>query len=178
MQKESMFSTRVIVRLGLLISMAVVLKVLFSFTISTYRFTFYDIPLMISGVMFGPIGGAIAGFGTDVGNIIYPNLATGFNLMTISSIMWGFIPGLLLFKKNIKISNIIFTVLITSILCFGINTVQLYLWFGPQVLHVAQLAPRIGTLFVKLPIQVFVLGVLYFRVIVFELKTRQKVYQR
>ncbi len=173
MRKKSL-STRVLTRTALLVSMSVVLKVFFSFTLTDFRFTFYDIPLMITGIMFGPLVGAVAGFVTDVANIIYPNLATGFNLMTISSIMWGLIPGLLLFKRKMNIYNIAFVVILTSLLCFGINTIQLSLWTKGASLHFVSLAPRIASLLIKLPIQVLVVSVLYDRVVIPDLNRLKK----
>lgn len=170
-------STRILVRTSLLVSMSVVLKVFFSFTLTTFRFTFYDIPLIVSGIMFGPMVGAVSGFVTDVANIVYPNLATGFSLFTVSSMMWGIVPGLLLFKRKLNILNITIVILITSILCFSINTMALYLMFPDTTLQWAFLAPRIAVLIVKLPIQVAVIGVLYERVVVNDLKKLDKVYE-
>lgn len=166
--------TRIITRLALLIAMAVILKLFVSITTSEYRFTFYDLPLMISGIMFGPIYGAIAGFSTDVANIVYPNLATGFNLMTISSIMWGLIPGLLLHKRKVNLLTVSITVVMTSAICFSINTWQLAIWSNGASLHWAMLAPRIVTALLKLPIQVIVVEILYSRVIVWDLKKLNK----
>jgi ECF transporter S component (folate family) len=173
MQKRSM-STQVLTRVAVLVSMSVVLKVLLSFTLVDYRFTFYDVPIMITGIMFGPIIGAMSGFIVDWINILMPNLATGFNLFTISSMMWGIIPGLLLFGRNkLTIKRIVIATVITSFICFGINTVQLYMYMGNGIY--GTLWARIITLFIKLPIQVMVIDILYSRVIVFDLKLlRQK----
>jgi ECF transporter S component (folate family) len=176
MRKKSL-STRVLVRTSLLVAMSVVLKVFFSFTLTDFRFSFYDIPLIISGIMFGPTVGAISGFVTDVANIVYPNLATGFNLMTISSMMWGFIPGLLLFNRKLNLFNIAIAVVITSVLCFTINTIQLSLWTNGVALLWVSLVPRIATLLIKLPIQVLIISVLYDRVVVNDLKKLDKVYE-
>ncbi len=168
MQKRSL-GTRVITRVAILVAMSVILKVLLSFTLSDYRFTFYDIPLMVVGIMFGPFVGGLSGFIVDWINIMMPNLATGFNLFTISSIMWGVIPGLLLFgRKELSLLRIFIAVFITSTLCFGINSVQLYLWMGNAVY--AGLPARIVTLIIKFPLQVMVLDILYKRVLVFDLK--------
>lgn len=168
MQKRYL-STHVLTRIAVLVSMSVVLKVFLSFTLQVYRFTFYDIPLMIVGIMFGPLIGGISGFVVDWINIMAPNFATGFNLFTISSMMWGIIPGLLLFgRKDLSLRRIIVAVVVTSLVCFGINTVQLYQWQGLGIW--GAMPARIVTLLIKLPIQVIVLEVLYKRVIVFDLK--------
>lgn len=173
MQKRTM-STQVLTRVAVLVSMSVVIKVLLSFTLVDYRFSFYDIPLMISGIMFGPVIGAMSGFVADWINILMPNLATGFNLFTISSMMWGIIPGILLFGRDkLTLRRIIITTVITSFICFGINTIQLYIYTGTGIY--GTLWARIITLFIKLPIQVMIIDILYTRVIIFDLKLlRQK----
>jgi len=173
MQKRTM-STRVLTRVAVLVSMSVVLKVFLSFTLIDYRFTFFEIPIMMASIMFGPLIGAMSGFIVDWINILMPNLATGFNLFTVSSMMWGVIPGLLLFgRKEVTLTRIIIATVITSFICFGINTVQLYLWTGNGIYGTLWI--RVITLFIKLPIQVIILEIIYKRVIVFDLKLlRQK----
>ena len=148
--------------------MSFLLKSFFSFILSDFRFTFYDIPLMVTGIMFGPIIGGLSGFIVDWFNILVPNLAMGFNLFTLSSVLWGVIPGIFLFgRKELSMTRIVSTVLLTSILCFSINTYQLYLFYGSGGL--ASLPFRIATLIIKLPIQVLILVILFKRVIVWNL---------
>ena len=124
MQKR-VTNTHVLTRVAILVSMSIVLKVFLAFTLADYRFSFYDIPIMMTGIMFGPMLGAMSGFIVDWINILMPNLATGFNLFTVSSMMWGIIPGLLLFgREKITLTRIIITTVVTSFICFCINTVQ------------------------------------------------------
>ncbi len=174
MKNKRFMETNVLIRIAVLVAIAVVLKVVFSLTLATYRFTFYDIPLIVLGIMFGPIIGGIGGFATDTLNIVYPNLATGYNLFTISTMMWGIIPGLLLWRRKINLINLSITVVITSAVCFGINTLQLHMWMGDAVLHWAQLGPRVVTALIKFPVQVIVLDILYSRVIAPDLKWLKK----
>ncbi len=167
--KKSLFTTQSLTKVAILISMSFLLKSFFVLTLPTYRFTFYDIPLMVTGIMFGPLIGGLSGLIVDWFNILVPNNATGFNLFTISSMMWGIIPGLLLFgRKELSIARIISAVLITSVICFSINTYQLYLFMGAGI--VADLPFRIATLLIKLPLQVLILDILFKRVIVWNLK--------
>lgn len=167
--KKSLFTTQSLTRVAILISMSFLLKSFFVLTLPTYRFTFYEIPLMITGIMFGPIIGGFGGLIVDWFNILVPNYATGFNLFTISSMMWGIIPGLLLFgRKELSMMRIVNAVLITSLVCFSINTFQLYLFMGSGVL--ANLPVRAVTLIIKLPLQVLILDILFKRVLVWNLK--------
>jgi len=168
-KKKSLFTTQSLTRVAILVSMSFLLKSFFVLTLPTYRFTFYDIPLMISGIMYGPIIGGLSGLIVDWFNILVPNYATGFNLFTISSMMWGIIPGLLLFgRKDLSLVRIINAVLITSIIVFSINTYQLYLFIGSGML--AELPFRVATLVIKLPIQVALIDILFKRVLVWNLK--------
>ncbi|MCF7925560.1 MAG: folate family ECF transporter S component [Candidatus Izimaplasma sp.] len=162
------FNLHILIRIAVLVAIAIVLKVGLSFTVATYRFTFYDIPLMIIGMMFGPLAGAIGGFTTDWINILMPNLATGFNLFTVSSMLWGIIPGLFLFKRNYSALKLILVVTITSLLTFGLNSLQLYVWM--QAGMFAMLPVRLVTLLIKLPIQVVLIDILYHRVLIHDLK--------
>ncbi len=166
--KKSLFTTQSLTRVAILISMSFLLKSFFVLTLPTYRFTFYDIPLMVAGIMYGPIIGGLSGLIVDWFNILVPNYATGFNLFTLSSMMWGIIPGILLFgRKELSMFRIIFTVLLTSIICFSINSYQLYLFMGSGML--ADLPFRIATLVIKLPLQVMILDILFKRVLVWNL---------
>ena len=166
--KKSIFTTQSLTRVAILISMSFLLKSFFVLTLPSYRFTFYDIPLMITGIMYGPLVGGLSGLIVDWFNILVPNYATGFNLFTISSMMWGIIPGLLLFgRKELSMKRIVSAVVITSVVCFSINSYQLYLFMGSGML--AELPFRIATLLIKLPIQVLILDILFKRVIVWNL---------
>jgi len=166
--KKSIFTTQSLTRVAILISMSFLLKSFFVLTLPTYRFTFYDIPLMITGIMFGPLIGGLSGLIVDWFNILVPNYATGFNLFTLSSMLWGIIPGILLFgRKKLSMPRITLTVILTSLICFSINSYQLYLFMGSGML--ADLPFRLITLLIKLPIQVLVLDILFKRVIVWNL---------
>ncbi len=161
--------TYILTRVAILVAISTVIKVVFSLTAPTFRFTFYEIPLMILGLMFGPLMGGIGGFVGDVINIIVPNFATNFNLFTVSAIVWGVIPGLFLYKReNLSLVRISLVVLGTALVAFTLNTTQLYLWYGVGVF--GDLPLRIATLIVKLPIQIGVIEILYRRVLVHELK--------
>ncbi len=156
-----MMSTKAIAMGGTLAALAIVLK-MFSLTTFDLRISFYDIPLMISGVLFGPLVGGLVGFITDW---IY-STTQGFplGLFTISSILWGLIPGLLmLVLKKINVKTITVIVVITSVFAMASNTVALYQFTGSAVF--AMLPARIIVMIIKWPIQVIILKQLHQRVI-------------
>lgn len=154
--------TKALVGGAIMAALAVALKFT-SITTMEYRLTFYDIPLMISGLVFGPVVGGIAGFVTDW--IYATTQGWPIGLFTLSSIAWGLIPGLLLFVlKKVNLMSIIVIVLITSITAFGLNTFALYTIQGSGVL--AMLPARLITMAIKWPIQVIIVQQVYARVIV------------
>ncbi|QVK17982.1 folate family ECF transporter S component [Mycoplasmatota bacterium] len=138
-------------------SIAGVLKIV-SIESPLYRLTVYDIPIMIAGFTIGPLYGGIVGLIAD----IFQMLLKGYppSLMTLSSIMWGVIPGLFYYIKRYLKSNTskvivaVILIILTSATAFGINTLQLYLWYGSG--SFIQLPGRIITAIIKLPIEAFV----------------------
>ncbi len=154
-------STKAIVLGGLLAAMAVGLK-FSSFTLIDYRLTFYDIPLIISSIVLGPVVGGFVGFVTDWVYSILMGYPIG--LFTISSIIWGLIPGMLLIVlRRVNVRTLIIIILVTSVLAFTANTFALYIMYGSGTL--ANLPARILTMMIKLPIQVFAVKVIYSRVL-------------
>lgn len=101
--------TQLVVYCALFIAISVVLKLIFEIYIPiggfpSLRINFSALPIMLSGIMLGPIPGFIVGIISDLINyVIKPNgpLFLGF---TISSGLVGLIPGFLWFVlKNRKI---------------------------------------------------------------------------
>ncbi len=155
-------STRALVGGAIMAALAVALKFT-SITTMEYRLTFYDIPLMISGIAFGPLVGGIAGFVTDW--IYGTTQGWPIGLFTLSSIAWGLIPGLLLMAlKKVNLFSIIVIVFVTSVIAFSLNTLALYSLQGTGVL--AMLPARIITMMLKWPIEVIAVQQVYQRVIV------------
>lgn len=107
-------STRTLVASALLISMAVILGQ-FSFMVGpSVRIGFSRIPIIVSGMLLGPFAGGLTGAVHDIINfIIRP--AGGFHPgFTLSAMMTGLIPGLVvkfgLSKKAFSTFNVIFSV--------------------------------------------------------------------
>lgn len=129
---------------GILTALSIALDVLVKQVIPAADFglPYYAIPLIIGGIVLGPIYGALMGLVSDnVGFILF--VRGGYNpLFSLSAIIWGFLPGLLLNKKssNLRI-GIVLT--ITHILATLLNTFALYM--------VVSLDYAIGSLSLRLP---------------------------
>lgn len=87
------------------------------------RFGFLEIPIMLSGILYGPLAGILCGVTSDVvGYFIFPQGAF-FPGFTISAAMWGAIPGLfyLAFKQErFKIKFNIINMSVISLLGIGV----------------------------------------------------------
>ena len=151
-----MNSNKNIARIAVLVALAAILKTYLNLDLGIWRLTFYGIPLIILGVMVGPIAGIIGGFAVDFMHVMFSPFAFTFNLFTVSAIMWGFIPGIFLFKRNFRVSTLVIIILFTSIVAFSLNTTQLYLWYGSGSV-IGGLPMRLVTMVVKIPIQVILI---------------------
>jgi len=113
--------------------------------------------------MFDPVTAILAGFIVDFVHVLMSPFAFTFNLMTVSTIMWALISGLVFYKNKVSLPKIIAVVVFTSLLAFSLNSLQLYIWFGEGML--AQVPLRLLTSIVKMPFQVIALHILYHRVL-------------
>lgn len=132
---------------AVLIAIGTILK-FFSISTGEFRFGFYEIPVLLSGFLLGPLFGGLVGIGVDLIYWIF----SGYNfslIMMCSSMLWGVMGGLLFYKKTSYVSVLIIC-LITGILTTSINSVQLYIYYGMGMF--ANLPIRIITMLIKWPI--------------------------
>lgn len=165
MQKKSLLSTRGMATVAMLVALAIILKSILVFETGSFRFTFYEIPMVFIGSLFGPIVGGLMGFVVDFFHIMFSPWAFTFNVFTLSNMVWGIVPGLLLFKKEYSRTWVIITFFITGLMTFGLNTIGIVQFQGEGAM-LATLPYRIAVLFIKLPIQVYFYETIYQRVIV------------
>lgn len=96
-------TTKKITMLATLAALAVVLKMVVIYFTGGNRLVFHNIPIMISGMIFGPFWGVITAGIADGTSAIY---TPGWSIVFFfPQLLWGLIPGLmkLFFKKwNIK----------------------------------------------------------------------------
>ena len=107
------FTTRKLVMAGVLTALSVILTRLFSVQLTeSMRIGIGPLPILMVGIAFGPILGAISGLSADlIGFMI--NAGGQFHLgFTMSSLLTGLIPGLvacyfLKKKKNLNLTIIL-----------------------------------------------------------------------
>ncbi len=135
--RRNVMDTKVMVKAAFLTGLSIVLtRFLYTFIplAGGTRISIGEVPLMMTGMLFGPLVGGVSGIVADlVGIIINPQgtIHPGFML---SSVLWGLIPGLLfiLFRKKKKYDAIYspVNISVTVAICFiiislGLNTLWL-----------------------------------------------------
>lgn len=104
MSKKKYFSTKMIVTLGFLIALSIVLERFLGFMPTpNIRIAFGNLPIILAGLMFGPIAGGIVGLVSDfLGTTLYSPFPW-FAPMALTPIIMGVVPSLigkLLKKRN------------------------------------------------------------------------------
>lgn len=148
--------------LAILTALAMVLKK-FSFGTGEYRISLYDTPVILAGIIAGPLWGMVVAFLSD---FLY-SLLSGYTysfIMMFSALLWGVVGGLF-YKKKVNYFLLFILIFFASILNTTINSVQLYIWYGAGSLIVG-LPLRITTMIIKWPITTTVVYILYNRVVV------------
>ena len=120
-------TVRVICQVAMLIALAFVLERLVPvINVMTIRVSFAFVPMMICGMIFGPLWGAAA-FG--IADILgWPIMGlTPIPLILLSRIVQGFIYGLILHREDIKIwPHSVINALSTQVICsMGLTTLGL-----------------------------------------------------
>ena len=124
-------STKKLTTLAMLIAIYCVLSILTPVKIANFKFTFEAFPILVAGLLFGPLEGFIVG---TLGSSIYQLLFSGYGI-TVTTPLWilphaisGLLVGLLAkkynfnldFKKTAIISSI------SALIVTALNTLALY----------------------------------------------------
>jgi ECF transporter S component (folate family) len=148
-------SLQVLIFAGLLAAMSFVLKLYLSFTTFDLRISFYDIPLILGSLLFGPVIGGIIGFASDFAYITMAGFPFSF-WMALSAVTWGVLPFIIYRKESTLYLSL--AIIITSLIAFSFNTYQLFIWTGEGVFVLLPL--RMLILALKWPIQITVIKIL------------------
>jgi len=133
---------------------------------NNFGLPYYAIPLIIGGIVLGPVYGLMMGFVSDfIGFQLAPQ-GDYILLFALSAMAWGFIPGMLLKRKS-GLERILLVLFLTHVFTTASNTGAMFL-YGWGEYAMASLALRLW----MLPVNVS-----FISVIVFYLNTRlQPVY--
>lgn len=122
---RNLLSTKVLVGASLLTGISIILTRVFSIMIPlaglpALRFGFGAVPIIISGIIYGPIAGGLTGIVADLlGVMLNPQGGAFFPGFTLSAALRGVIPGLIYMilrskKINFNIFNSLFILILTS----------------------------------------------------------------
>jgi len=144
-------STRIICQIALLIAITFVLERQFAvLNLADIRVSFSFIPMMICGMLFGPVWGAVS---YGIADILGWTMMAGapIPLILVSRIINGFIFGLVLHRENLKFwPHAFINSFLAQIICAaGITTLALSLTFGrPFFAQLVLRLPAIAIIFV------------------------------
>ncbi len=169
---KSTVNTKNLVQAGFLVAISIVMTRFLYFFIPiaglpTIRISFGEIPLMISGLLFGPVLGGISGLAADVIGITVNSQGAFHPGFTLSSVLWGVIPGIfgMYFKFKAKNTNpftgqrIFLTVLVSIvIISLGLNTIWLSRLFGKGFMVL--FPGRVIAALLNIPLQSFIINLL------------------
>lgn len=149
-----MKKTKIIVFTGLFIALNVVLDRFLSIQTDIVRISLGFLPIALTGYLFGPVAGGLAGALSDiVGMIVFPKGAY-FPGFTLTGLIGGAAYGLILNKKPVSILRVTAVVLAVAAVCdLGLNTFWLYIITGKAAFAI--FVPRLVKTAIMIPIQVF-----------------------
>ncbi len=117
--------------IALLVALSMVFKRL-SITVGPFRFSFENLPLILSGVMFGPVAGFMTGAAGDILGCIL----TGYTInpiITVGAAMIGCVPGIVsfyCFKDNLTLKIVVGVALGHVIGSMLIKSVGLHVYYN------------------------------------------------
>ena len=124
-----------------------------------FRVTFENMPILLAGIMFGPLVGGIVGAATDVVSYFFSNQIYPINLMvTIGAASVGVISGFfskLVFRKKGVLRIIIPCLLAHIVGSMFIKSIGLYSYYGAAVLW------RVPLYFVIAPLEITLICTMY-----------------
>lgn len=159
-------NTRKIVYAGMFIAMSMVLKLFEVSVTQNFRVGLTTLPLMVSGMILGPVYGFATGVLADILNFFMKGDGGAYHLgFSISNGLYGLIPGMMLYwlnsrKKEFSLSSILVTVIICEVVCsIVLNTVFLVQLYGAAT--TAIIPQRVVKALVMIVVNTAILTVLY-----------------
>ncbi|MGF7058734.1 folate family ECF transporter S component [Brassicibacter mesophilus] len=131
LSSRKLMDTRTLVGASLLTGISIILTRAFSVILPlaglpALRFGFGEIPLAVTGILFGPLAGGLSGAVADILGVIINPQGAFFPGFTLSSILWGVIPGIIYKLIRKRMFRINFNIINTSVLiglAFGVVNV-------------------------------------------------------
>jgi len=146
-----------LVMISLFIALQIILTRMLAINLPTIRIGFQFLPLALTGVLFGPIYGAIAATAANlIGVFLFPPPQGFFPGFTLTAAISGAVYGLFLYEKSKKIFNISLSVISVSLIQLILNTVWLYMMLDVGIM--VMLPGRVTTTLMMIPVQISTLS--------------------
>jgi ECF transporter S component (folate family) len=152
--------TKVLTFCGMMGALAVVLGYVATIKIGQYiRIGFSGLPNQVVDYLFGPWIGAIFGGAMDVIKWFASGDGNFFPGFTITAMLGAIIYGFFLYKKPVKVLNVVLSQLVVKIVCnIILNTLWLNMLYGQAI--AAILPGRLLSNAIMLPIDSFIMYVM------------------
>ena len=146
-------NTRRLTTLAMLIAIYSVLSVITPIKLVNFKFTFEAFPVLVAGLLFGPVDGLIVG---GVGSFIYQVIYSGYGI-NATTLIWilphaisGLIVGAYAKKKDFTLTRkqIIFISIVSSFVVTALNCVALLV--DSLIYDYYSFAIVFGNVFIKL----------------------------
>ena len=155
--------TRRLTTISMLTALYVVLSILTPVKVANFKFTFEAFPILVAGLLFGPLDGLYVG---GIGSFIYQLLFSGYGI-TATTPLWilphalsGLLIGFYAKKKDFSL-NFIQTVLITGISALLVTSLNLLaLYVNSKLFGYYSDVLVFGNLFFKIAVGI-ILAVIY-----------------
>lgn len=146
------------VYMSLLITLSIVLTRLFSFRFSIsgiegIRIGFGSLPIILAGIVFGPLAGGIVGALADIIGFFINPMGAFFPQITLTSFLTGFIPGVLncYILGNTQRYWQLFTAILIGQIISSVVLVPFFLYHLAGLPIISTLVPQIITTAIQTP---------------------------
>jgi ECF transporter S component (folate family) len=162
MPKRKYFTTKMIVTLALLLSMSVVLDRLLGIQLPNLRISFGNLPIILAGLLFGPIAGGVVGLLSDGLGFLMRPTGEYIPFLMITPMLMGVIPPLIgkLLKKRTNLIVFIAMILPAEIIGPYLWT-NFCLYFAYHMAFVPNLIARAPAKALIIVVDVLIVFLLY-----------------
>ena len=169
---DNKFDVKKLIQISLLIAIEVILTRFCSIQTPIVRIGFGFLPIAIIGMMYGPLSAGVAyAIGDLLGVALFPT-GSFFPGFTITAFLTGIVYGVFLYNKPKTWPRIIGAVLtVCLVINLGLDTLWLSILMGKG--YIALLPTRIMKAVLMIPVQTFIIAIIWKKVVVRFVKVSQ-----
>ena len=169
---DKKFDVKKLIQISLLIAIEIILTRFCSINTPIVRIGFGFLLIAIIGMMYGPLSAGVAyAIGDLLGVALFPT-GSFFPGFTITAFLTGIVYGVFLYNKPKTWPRIIGAVLtVCLVINLGLDTLWLSILMGKG--YIALLPTRIMKAVLMIPVQTFIIGIIWKKVVVRFVKVSQ-----